>query len=238
MRVAHALCDDGITAELWLGALVDAGVPPEELQAPIDRAGVETRLIAESGEAQEVAATFVRFESEPAAERVDTVAALHERVAAAGLSARAQARAEAIIEQLGEAEAAAHGIPVGSVRLHEIGRPHGIARILAGVTALERLEIDRVTVGAIAVGGGVVRIAHGRFPVPPPAVLHLLRGFVIHGGEHDEELTTPSGAAILAGLAEPVAHIPQMRLEGSGRGAIDTGTRRRMLTVMIGSATE
>lgn len=230
------LCDDGITAELWLGALVDAGAPLAELQAAIDRAGVPTQILAPAGDAREVVARFVRFETAAGAARYDTVEALRDRIDAADLPDRAHARAHAVADGLARAEAASHGVPIEDVRFHELGRPHGVARIIAGAAALESLEVDRVTVGPIAVGGGVIRIAHGRFSVPPPAVLHLLRGFVIRGGDLDEELTTPSGAAVLAGLATSVERIPAMRLETHGRGAMAVGEGHRLLTVVLGTS--
>lgn len=236
MRLAHLLCeDDGITAELLLGALVDAGAPAGVLQAALDDAGAQARLVAEPGEVREVTATRVRIETEPDAPRVESFPALKERLAAARLAPRADHRVRAVAEALGRAEAAVHGVPLDAVRFHELGRPHSVARLIAAAVALEQLDVDEVSTSRVAVGGGVIRIAHGRFPVPPPAVLHLLQGFVIHGGGQDRELTTPSGAAMLAGLATPATTVPAMRLETHGRGAIEEGDATRLLTVMIGS---
>lgn len=238
MRLAHVLCeDDGITAELWIGALVDAGAPVDAVQDALDRAGTGARLATERGEARNVAATRVRLEIEPDAPRVDTVTALKERIAAAGLDERIEHRVRAVADALVRAEAAVHGVPPDAVRFEELARPHTVARLIAGAVALERLDVDAVTTSPVAVGSGVIQIAHGRFPVPPPAVLHLLQGFTVHAGGSPSELTTPSGAAVLAGLATPSGGVPSMHLEAHGRGADDLSPDARILTVMIGKAT-
>jgi len=231
------LCeDDGITAELWLGALVDAGAPADRIQAALDASGAAARLVAERCDAREVTATRIRLETDASAPRVDTVAVLQERITAAGLGERAHDRVRAVADALAGSEATVHGVAPEAVRFHELGRPHTVARLIAGAVALELLEIDEVTCSPVALGSGVLHIAHGRFPVPPPAVLALLHGFTVQGGSRTGELTTPSGAAVLAGLARPSDAIPMMRLERHGRGVIGSGDRERLLTVMIGTA--
>jgi pyridinium-3,5-bisthiocarboxylic acid mononucleotide nickel chelatase len=235
VTVAHLLCDEGICGERWLGALVHAGAHPKALREPIERAGIPVEFTVEHGIVREVSATWVRFDAAAEAARFDRLDDLHAVIDRAGLVDRATERAHAIAVALGRAEAAVHDMPVDQVRLHELGRPVTAARIVAGVAALEELDVGRVTVGPVAVGEGHVRIAHGRFPVPPPAVLELLRGFVIEGGGRSQELTTPSGAAVLAALAEPVEATPRMRLANYGRGAVRRDDDERLLTVLLGS---
>lgn len=240
MRTAHLLCDDGITAELWLGALVDAGAQPALLQEGIDRTGLPVRLVTRRIEARAMLSTSVGFELGDKAPRVATATALKDRLAAAALPPRAEERAHHIVDALLLAEAAVHGIPVDEVQLHELGRAHTVARIVASVLALDELAIDRVTASPVSVGSGSIRIAHGRFPVPAPATLHLLRGFTIAGDPRSAELTTPSGAAVLAALAEPSDTIPAMRLERHGRGSLigaaGDPADQRLLTVLIGAS--
>ena len=234
MRILHLLCDEGITGELWLAALVDAGAEPAELQATIDAAGVAVQLEAEPVEARHVRAARVRLVTGPDAPRLDRAAQLHDAVDTAGLAPRAEKRAHAIIDALVRAEAAVHGVDPVDVRLHELGRARTAAGIVAGAAALEALDVDRVTVGPVAVGDGSLEIDHGRFPVPPPAVLQLLAGFTIEGGGRRQELTTPSGAAVLAALAEPVTSTPRLRLEAHGRGVSGEGAAQRLLTLLVG----
>ncbi|WP_052667903.1 nickel insertion protein [Nitriliruptor alkaliphilus] len=240
MAVLHLLCDDGITGELWLSALVAVGADAGELQGVVERAGLSARLLVERVEAREVGATRVRVEVDPSAPRAETPTALAGAVdaaaAAAELSDRAHHRMHRIVGALADAEAAVHGRPRDHVRFHELGRPRTLVLLVAAAAALELLDVDTITTSPIAVGSGTIDIAHGRFPVPPPAVLELLRGFVIEGGPRPGELTTPSGAAVLAALAEPVAGIPRLRLERAGRGAAGDGRDVRLLTVLLGSA--
>lgn len=236
-RIAHLLCDDGITGELLVAALVDAGADVDSLQSALDGAGLAAKLFATPGEVRSIRATQLRFEVDPDAPRTPTPAALQaavdQAVSAAGLPQRAAARAGRIVTVLSEAEASVHGVGVEDVHFHEIGRPLTLVRIVALVAALEILDLDRLTVADVTVGGGTIQIAHGRVPVPAPVVMALLRGYLVVGGARTGELTTPSGAAALAALATPVEGLPRLRLETVGRG---TAAQRRdaLVTVMIG----
>ncbi len=238
MTIAHLLCSDGISSELLVASLVDAGAPIEVLQAAVDRTGLPARFIAEPDHVRTVHARRVHLEIGAHAPRFENRAALLDVVDRAGLSGRAQRRAVAIIDALVSAEAAVHGVAPSEVRLHELGRPAAIIRTVACAVALESLDVDRVTVSSIAVGDGVVDIAHGRFPLPPPAVLVLLEGFDIEGGGRRQELTSPSGAAVVSALARPVPTMPQLRLTGHGRGVVGAGDDARILTVLVGASGE
>jgi pyridinium-3,5-bisthiocarboxylic acid mononucleotide nickel chelatase len=233
----HLLCDDGITAELWLGALVACGADAAAMQAAIDAAGIRARLRATPVCAREVAAVEVVVDDaghEPR-HRLATPDAMHDAIGGADLPVRAAERAHDLANALVRAEAAVHGVAPDDVHLHELGRPRTVARILAGVVALEQLDVETATVSTVALGGGAIDIAHGRFPVPPPVVLHLLHGFDVRGDPREVELTTPSGAAVLSVLATPSATIPPIRLEGHGRGAQQTPTGDRLLTALLGT---
>lgn len=234
MTHLHLLCDEGISGDLLVAALADAGAPPDDLRAAVSRAGVPATLEVEHCEARHVRATRVRVTAPSDAAPIDRIAGLHAIVDAAGLPARAAERAHAIVAALGRAEAAVHGVPVDQVRLHELGRPRTAATTIAVAVALELLDVDEVTVGPVAVGDGAVEIAHGRFPVPAPAVLHLLAGFEVEGGGRRQELTTPSGAAVLAALAAPAASTPRLHLAGHGRGVAGDGASQRLLTALVG----
>jgi pyridinium-3,5-bisthiocarboxylic acid mononucleotide nickel chelatase len=235
MTHLHLLCDDGITGELWVSALAAVGADVGELQAAVDRAGLPARLEGCRVEAREVMATTVVIDVDPDAPRLDSPSALAAAIDDAGLPERAHHRARRVAAALSAAEAAVHGLAVDDVRFHELGRTRTIVQLVAGVTALELLEVERVTTSPVAVGGGTIEIAHGRFPVPPPAVLELLRGFVVEGGPRPGELTTPSGAAVLAALATSAPAIPPLRLLAAGRGALGHGAGTRLLTAMLGT---
>jgi uncharacterized protein (TIGR00299 family) protein len=140
---------------------------------------------------------------------------------AASLPTRARARARAVFERLCIAEGRMHGQPPESVHLHEVGAVDAIHDIVGCCLLLEQLDVDRVVCGPIPLGSGTVRAAHGRIPVPAPATVALLAGWPVHPGHPGAERTTPTGAALVAAIAEP-GPLPPMVLESQGFGA---GTR-------------
>lgn len=141
-------------------------------------------------------------------------------VGQAGLSPRAAAWAAGSFNALARAEAHIHGMPVEKVHLHEVGAEDSIADVVAACAALDALGIASASVGPIVTGLGWTWGAHGPLPVPAPATAELLRGFVIEQGGVQEELTTPTAAALMQGFqATPVHGLPQGRLIGVGYGA-------------------
>jgi pyridinium-3,5-bisthiocarboxylic acid mononucleotide nickel chelatase len=237
VRSAHLVCDDGVTAELILGAILDAGVPVDALQHAVAACSPDVYLHSERTYLREVLGTTVDLVEGAASVRIHRGADLIEQIAKADVPPPVRERAEAIAARLLSAESEAHGAPAAEVHLHELGRPKAAARIIAISQGLELLDIRRLTVGPVAVGSGTVHIAHGRMSVPVPAVLHLLTGFEVIGGTASGELTTPSGAAVLAGLAEPAATVPRMMLERHGRGGrVDRTTGSvHVLTMLVGA---
>ena len=234
MRTLHLLVDEGITSELFVAALIDAGASVAPMQKAVDGAGLDVVLEAAKVPVRMVRGTRLTASPGPQAARTGTAAELHARIAAATLPERADARARLVADALIGAEAKVHGVPPDRVHFHEVGRAAAVALLLAAAVALEELGIDRVTTTSVALGRGTIDIAHGRFPVPPPAVLHLMAGLDVHAGYREGELTTPSGAAIVAALAEPVPALPRLRLDGHGRGVT---ADERILTVMHGTST-
>lgn len=122
-----------------------------------------------------------------------------------------------LFTRLGEAEAAAHGVPVDDVHFHEVGAVDSIVDLVGAATAIVHLAPDRVTASRVNVGGGTVRTAHGELPVPAPATAHLLRGIPTHGGGGGE-LLTPTGAVLLAELVDGFGDWPELEPEAVGYG--------------------
>ena len=141
---------------------------------------------------------------------------------AAALPQRAARRAKAIFQKLAEAEAAVHGSTADEVHFHEVGAVDSIVDIVGAAVALELLDIERVYCSPIPPGSGMVRCDHGLMPVPAPATALLLRGVPTRECPETGELTTPTGAAILATLAEEFGPMPPMVSQAVGVG---TGTR-------------
>ena len=140
-----------------------------------------------------------------------------------GLPAPVEADALAIFERLGRAEASVHGTDLESTHFHEVGADDAIADVVGAALLLADLDPDRVVTTPMAAGGGEVTMAHGRYPVPPPAVVEIAEtaDWSIRGGPVEAELLTPTGAAILAHVAEGVDALPPIRVTASGYGAGD-----------------
>jgi hypothetical protein len=131
------------------------------------------------------------------------------------------ASARAVFERLDAAEAAVHGTDPGAVRFHEVGEDDAIADVVGVCLLFADLNPDRVVTTPVAVGGGEVTASHGTYPVPAPAVVELVEAadWDVRGGPVEAELLTPTGAALLAELAEGVASLPSLRVRASGYGA-------------------
>jgi uncharacterized protein (TIGR00299 family) protein len=154
------------------------------------------------------------------------------------LSLQGKARARALFQRLAEAEARIHRMPVEQVHLHEVGELDSIIDIVGAVFAMEWVRADRVVCSPLNVGGGMVKSAHGTFPVPAPATLALLGEAPIYSGSIQKELVTPTGALIATGYADSFGPIPAMSIEkiGYGAGLRDNPGTPNVLRILIGQA--
>ncbi|WIV17491.1 LarC family nickel insertion protein [Paenibacillus polygoni] len=140
-------------------------------------------------------------------------------IKASGFSEQVENTALQIFKKIGEAEGKIHGVPLDEVHFHEVGAVDSIIDIVGGAIAFHQLGIDTVISSPIPVGKGKIRIDHGIYPVPAPATLEMLRGIPIERSDIRGELTTPTGAALIAVLAEEFGSIPSMRIQTIGYGA-------------------
>ncbi len=154
------------------------------------------------------------------------------------LSDRVKSRASHVFRVLGEAEAAVHGVDIEKVHFHEVGAVDSICDIVGVCYALDLLGIERIDCSPINVGSGTVSTEHGILPVPAPATARLLQGKPIYSRGPALELTTPTGAALVAALSESFGVMPPMRIESIGYGAGDYDFREHanVVRVMIGES--
>ena len=138
------------------------------------------------------------------------------------LSETVKSRAIKIFTELAEAEAKVHGIAVGKVHFHEVGAMDAIIDVVGACVGFEILGIEKFACSKIHTGSGFIKMAHGKFPVPPPAVVELLKNIPIYSTEIEGELITPTGAAIISTVCDSFGQIPEMKIEKTGYGA---GTR-------------
>ncbi|AUG47877.1 TIGR00299 family protein [Haloarcula taiwanensis] len=167
-----------------------------------------------------------------------TYAEVVELVGEMDLPATVRTDALAIFEILGEAEASVHGTDLDDTHFHEVGADDAIADIVGVCLLLDDLDIERVVTTPLATGGGTVEMSHGSYPVPTPAVVAIAEqaDWSLQGGPIDRELLTPTGAAILAHIADGTDSLPPLDLDASGYGAggWDLDDRPNVLRAMVG----
>jgi pyridinium-3,5-bisthiocarboxylic acid mononucleotide nickel chelatase len=217
--VAWFHCFAGIAGDMALGACLDAGAPLAEVKAILERLPVRGWTIdAEPVLRGGLAATqaVVRAEEHKVSRTYAHIAGLLEE---ARLPNRVRERASRVFRILAEAEGRLHRRPMSQVHFHEVGSLDAIVDVVGTCAALETLSVDAVCASPVSVGTGIVRTAHGLLPNPAPAVVDLLRGAPVTGVDVNVELTTPTGAALLAGLCSGYGPMPPMRLTSTGFGA-------------------
>jgi pyridinium-3,5-bisthiocarboxylic acid mononucleotide nickel chelatase len=271
MRIAYLDCFAGIAGDMFLGALIDAGVPLKVLQdataalnigaslkiEKVDRSGISSTKVhvLEAGHLAEQSQQPLTQQPEqqhqhkighahtddhehaqsdqpvqqtPTHDHPHTHA--HERslttirtlIQAAPLAAPTKQTAFRVFELLGASEAKIHNIPIDDIHFHEVGAVDAIVDIVAASAGIHHLSIDAWYCSAINVGGGTVVCAHGTFPVPAPATADLLRGLPTYSAHVQQELVTPTGAALIRALDPVFGLQPAMRVDRIGYGA---GTR-------------
>jgi uncharacterized protein (TIGR00299 family) protein len=219
MRIAYLDCASGISGDMTLGALVDAGAELAVIQAGIDSLGLPScRLVAAEVEKRGFRGIQITVEHQP--EHVHRhLSDITAMIDGSSLSARQQEVARRIFQRLAEAEAKVHGTTVEQVHFHEVGAVDSIADIVGTAIGFDLLGVERMVSSPVPTGTGYVEIAHGRCSIPAPATGELLRGVPLANVLVEGELTTPTGAAIVATLAETFGPLPAMIIDRIGYGA-------------------
>ena len=239
-RTAWFHCFAGIAGDMALGALLDAGADLDEVRTLLERLPfsgweIEVEPVLRSG----IAATHVNVKAEESGV-IRTHAHIVGLIEEARLPDRVRDRALATFAALAEVEGRLHRRPAASVHFHEVGGLDAIVDIVGTAAALESLGVDRVAASSVATGTGLIRSAHGVLPNPAPAVVELLRGAPTYGRDVSVELTTPTGAAILAASCSAWGALPTMQIAATGYGA---GSREipdlpNLTQVVIGDVVE
>ena len=290
MRIAYLECFSGISGDMFLGALVDAGVSPRLLEETVAALGVGAKLeisrVMRSGISATKVDVWVDGEKdlpreeywakkegahpqaegghghhhpphthahehphEPTEEHSKPAAGKHSHshphrglteirkiINASGIADSAKAKAIAVFEAIGAAEAKIHSVPVEEVHFHEVGAVDAMVDIVCAAVGSDALGVDEVICSPLNVGGGTVKCAHGTFPVPAPATLELLKDAPVYSSGAQAELVTPTGAAIVKTLANRFAAFPEMKVEKSayGAGSLDFLGHPNVVRIVIG----
>jgi len=236
MKLAYFDCFSGISGDMTLGALVDAGCAVEHLRAELRGLQVPGwELTADKVWKNGMAATYVKVVTDDQSKH-RSLSAILEILEKSQLPAGVRERAAAIFQKLGEAEARVHDVPVEKIHFHEVGAVDAIVDIVGACVGFHALGIERFACSALNVGGGTAKMAHGVLPVPAPATANLLQGKPTYSNGVQKELVTPTGAAIVATLCEAFGPQPAMSVSaiGYGAGTADLEGQPNVVRIMVG----
>jgi uncharacterized protein (TIGR00299 family) protein len=235
VRIAYFDCFSGISGDMTLGALVDAGVDPSALSTAVEGLGINARLAFENVKRGGFRATYAKVIAPPehAHRHLHHIEKILDD---AKLSQRADSLARRIFQKVAEAEAHVHGSDLKKVHFHEVGAVDSIVDIVAASVGLEHLGVDRIEASPVPPGRGSVVAAHGRMPLPAPGTAEILKGIPLAESTADFEQTTPTGAAILATVAQEFGPVPPMVIDaiGYGAGSADPPGLANVLRLFVG----
>jgi len=239
VRVAHFDCFSGISGDMVLGAVIDAGVPADAIRAALDSLGLPIKLEAEKVKRCGFAATKATVE---AADQEDYrfLPDVEAILAKGALTSKQRELATTIFRKVAVAEATVHGMPLEKVHFHEVGALDSIADIVGAAVGLDLLGVEKFTSTPVPTGSGTVKCAHGVMPVPTPGTAELLKGVPLAPSTIKTELTTPTGAAILTTVVSEYTATPAMTIEriGHGSGTKDFLEQPNILRLMVGVAAQ
>jgi pyridinium-3,5-bisthiocarboxylic acid mononucleotide nickel chelatase len=248
MRIAYLDCFAGISGDMFLGALLDAGVAPQVLHdavaclnlgvslriEKVDRSGISsTKVFVLDGDRLAEENKQIESGKDPVHEhhheKTHTyekkhdhgrhLSAIRKIIDSSNLACKVKKTAIHAFELLGASEAKIHNVDIEKIHFHEVGAIDAIADIVAVSAGIHALAIDQWFCSPLNVGGGSIDCAHGHFPVPAPATADLLRDFPTYSAGPQMELVTPTGAALIRALAPAFGQQPAMRVQSIGYGA-------------------
>lgn len=235
-RIAYLDCFAGISGDMLLGALIDAGWPEQnlrELIAKLKLGNVELKVdrISKRGIAA-IQVNILSGEHHPHRGLKE----LRDIVRQSDLPSAIQTRAISALTLLAEAESQVHGVPVDRIHFHEVGAVDTVVDIVGAFVGFSDLNIDEVYCSALPWSRGTVKTEHGVLPVPPPAVALLLRDVPVFGADIEGESVTPTGATLARTVVKQFGSTPSMRVEkvGYGAGQRDWPDRPNVLRLTIG----
>lgn len=238
MKICYFDAFSGISGDMTVGALVDAGADWTAIRNALESLSLDANFGLDRVKRNGLAAAKFSVEAPPQKahrhlSHIETI------IRAASLSERAREGALAVFRRLAEAEAKSHAVPIERVHFHEVGAVDSICDIVGACIALDLLEIREVHASRVNTGSGTVSTEHGVLPVPAPATAELLKNCPIYAAGPETELTTPTGAALLATFAAGFGPVPSMRVCAQGFGAADKEFpgQANVLRVLIGERT-
>jgi pyridinium-3,5-bisthiocarboxylic acid mononucleotide nickel chelatase len=236
MKLAYFDCFSGISGDMTLAALVDAGLPADLLRSELQSLQISGwELSTEKVWKNGMSATHVRVKTEDQ-QKHRSLSTILEILKTSRLAAPVRERASAIFQKLGEAEAHVHNAPIEKVHFHEVGAVDAMVDIAGACIGFHALGIECFACSPLNVGGGTAKMAHGVLPVPAPATARLLQGAPTFSNGVQRELVTPTGAAIVSTLCDSFGPQPPMIVSaiGYGAGTADIEGQPNVVRIMVG----
>ena len=241
MKIVYFDCFSGISGDMTLAALIDAGADREYVERELDKIRIEPftlewRRVSKQG----ISALKMDVLLEPDAlpQHHRHYSEIVTMIRQAGFKERVVSLSLAIFEKIGTSEAKIHNIPVENVHFHEVGAIDSIVDVIGVALALDSLGIERIFCSPVPLGSGTVKCSHGVYPVPAPATLEMMKGLPVAATAYRMEMTTPTGAGIVSGIVDEFSSgLPPMIVEsiGYGAGTRDLPDQPNVLRVVVGT---
>ena len=238
MKICYFDAFSGISGDMTVGALLDAGADWRALETALASLNLGATCRVEKTKRKGIAASkFTVTHQEQKKHR--HLPHIEKIIAAGEIPAKARDNALAVFRRLGEAEAETHGVPIEKVHFHEVGAIDSICDIVGACVALDSLGVEEIYCSQVNVGSGTVETEHGTLPIPAPATARLLKDRPIYSAGPQTELTTPTGAALITTLAQGFGALPSVRMlaQGFGAGDKDFPMQANVLRVLVGEKT-
>ena len=236
MRTAYFDCFSGISGDMTLGALIDAGLSLKELKShlsklPIDNYDITAKKVKKNG----IAATKVDVIVK-ARQKERRLSDIKKIINNSRLDKTIKEKTISVFKRLARAEAKVHKTSINAVHFHEVGAIDAIVDIVGAVIGLHLLGIENICASPINIGSGYIKSAHGILPVPGPATAELLKGLPVYSTDTKMELTTPTGAAIISTLSKDFGPMPRMDIKaiGYGAGTFNSPDMPNLLRIFVG----
>ena len=237
MKIAYLDCFSGLSGDMFVGALLDAGLPIEELASALETLPLRGyRIEAQEAQKNHIHGTRFIVTVQVETQHHRRLPEIKEIIRSADLSSWVKEKSLEIFESIAQEESKIHHVPVEDIHFHEVGAIDSILDIVGTVYGIERSGIGSIYASALPLGYGFADAAHGRIPLPAPAAVALLRGVPVYDSGLNRELVTPTGAALAKGLVKSFGKMPPMIVDriGYGAGSMDLPDRPNLLRILIG----
>ena len=238
MKIAYLDCFSGVSGDMLVGSLLDAGLPFEELESIISGLNLDGYTIsAKKEERNNLFGTRFHVSLKEKHQKARYLKDIKEIITGGDLPLAVVEKCIAIFEKLAITEGEIHHISPDELHFHEVGAIDSIIDIVGSVVGIYLLGIEKLFVSRIPVGKGIITSAHGKIPLPSPATIALLEGVPIYDSGQEVEMITPTGAALITSLCSSFGLIPSMILErvGYGVGSRTLADKPNLLRILIGN---